>query len=110
MALAAVHQRIGKAAQMTGSYPCLGVHKNGGVEPDVIGVLTYKLLPPGFFDVVLQLNAQGAIVPGVGQTAVNLTAGKDETAVLAEGDDLFHGLFGIFHVQPFLQRWRCDEF
>ena len=53
--------------------------------------------PPSFLDVVLELNAQGAVVPGVGETAVDLGAGEDEAAVLTQRDDLIHCFCGIIH-------------
>ena len=97
LTLLTVHQRIGEAAQMAGGHPGLGVHQDGGVQTHVVGVLLDELLPPGLLDVVLQLHTQGAVVPGVGQAAVDLGAGEDEAAALAQGDDLLHGLFGVFH-------------
>ena len=97
LALPAVHQRIGEAGQMAAGHPGLGVHEDGGVLPHVVGVLLDKFLPPGLLDVVLQLHAQGAVVPGVGQAAVDLAAGEDDAAVFAEGDDLVHRFFGVFH-------------
>ncbi len=97
LALLAVHQRIGEAGQVTAGHPGLGVHEDGGVLPHVVGVLLDKFLPPGLLDVVLQLHAQGTVVPGVGKAAVDLGAGEDDAAVFAEGDDLVHRLFGVFH-------------
>ena len=43
----AVHQRIGEAAQVSGGHPGLGIHQNGGVQSDVVGILLNELLPPG---------------------------------------------------------------
>ena len=103
LALLAVHQRIGEAAQMAGGHPGLGIHQDGGVEADVVGVLLDEFLPPGALDVVLELHAQGAVVPGVGQAAVDFGAGEDEAAALAQRDDLIHGLLGIFQHLRFLQ-------
>ena len=97
LALLAVHQRIAEAAQMAGGHPGLGVHQNGAVLSHIVGVLLHELLPPCLLDIVLQLHAQRAVVPGVGQTAVNLAAGEDEAAVFTQGDDFFHGFFGVFH-------------
>ena len=101
VALAAVHQRIGEAAQVAGGDPGLRVHEDGGVKADVIGVLLHELLPPGALDVVLQLDAERAVVPGVGEAAVDLGAGEDEASVLAQSHDPVHGFFGIFHVSSF---------
>ena len=97
LTLLTVHQRIGEAAQMAGSHPGLGIHQDGGIQAHVIGVLLNELLPPGLLDVVLQLHTQRAVVPGVGQAAVDLAAGEDKAAALTQGNDLFHGLFAVFH-------------
>ena len=101
VAFAAVHQRIGEAAQVAGGDPGLRVHQDSGIKADVIRVLLHELLPPGALDVVLQLNAERAVVPSVGEAAVNLGAGEDEASVLAQSHDPVHGFFGIFHVSSF---------
>ena len=98
LALLAVHQRVGEASHMAGGHPDLGVHQNGGVQPYVVGVLLDEFLPPGLLNVVFQLHAQRTVVPGVGQSAVDLAAGEDETPTLAQGHNFFHGLFAVFHV------------
>ena len=83
MALAAVHQRIGEAAEMAARHPGLRVHQDRGVKADVVGILLHELLPPGVLDVLLELCAEGAVVPGVGKAAVDLAAGEDKAAVFA---------------------------
>ena len=89
----AVDKGVVEGGHMAGGHPYLGVHQDSGVE----------LLPPGPLHVVLQLHAQGAVVPGVGQAAVDLAAGIDEAPALAQGHDFFHGLFGVLHINtPFL--------
>ena len=98
LALLAVHQGVGEAGQMAAGHPGLGVHEDGGVLPHVVGVLLDKFLPPGLLDVVLQLHAQGAVVPCVGQASVDLGACEDDAAVFAQRHDLIHGLFRVFHV------------
>ena len=97
VALAAVHQRIGEAAEVAARDPGLRVHQDRRVKADVVGVLLHELLPPGVLDVLLQLRAEGAVVPGVGKAAVDLAAGEDKAAVFAQCDDLVHRLFGVFH-------------
>ena len=87
---------------MAGGDPGLGVHEDGGVLAHVVGVLLDELLPPGLLHVVLQLHTQRAVVPGVGQTAVNLGAGEHEAAALTQSYDFFHGLFGVFHSDKLL--------
>ena len=97
VALLAVHEGVGKAAHVAGGHPDLGVHEDGGVQPHVVGVLLDKLFPPGLFHVVFQLHPQGAVVPGVGQPAVDLRPGEDEAPGFAQVYDLFHALFNVFH-------------
>ena len=97
VALAAVHQRVGEAAEVSAGHPSLRVHEDSGIQTHVIGVLLHELLPPGVLDVFLQLRAEGAIVPGVGKAAVNFAAGEHEAPVLAQGNDFVHGLFGVVH-------------
>ena len=98
LALLAVHEGVGEATHMAGGHPHLGVHEDGGVQTHVVGVFLDELLPPGLLHVVLQLHAQGAVIPSVGQAAVDLAAGEDEATALAQGHNLFHGLFAVFHM------------
>ena len=79
----AVEQGVGKAGYMAGGDPGLGVHDDGGVQTHVIGALLNEFFEPGFFDVVLELNAEGAVVPGICKTAVDLAAGVHYAAVFA---------------------------
>ena len=98
LAGAAVQQRVGEAGHMAGGDPGLGVHQDGRVEADVIGALLHKLFQPCLLDVVLELDAEGAVVPAVGQAAVDLGAGENEAPVLAQGHDHIKCLFAVFHV------------
>ena len=93
----AVDEGVVERGHVPGGDPDLGVHEDGGVQPHVVGVLLDELLPPGALDVVFELHAQGAVVPAVGEAAVDLAAGEDEAPALAQGDDLLHGLLGVFH-------------
>ena len=102
LAGAAVQQRVREAGHMAGGDPGLGVHENGGIEAHVVGALLHELFQPCLFDVVLELDAQRAVVPAVGQTAVDLRAGEDIAPVLAEIDDHIKGLFALFHCKYIL--------
>ena len=89
----AVHQGIVEAAYVTGGHPHFPVHQNGAVQAGVVLAFLYKLLPPGLLHIILQLHTQGAKVPGVGQAAVNFTAGKNKAPVLAQSHQLIHRQF-----------------
>ena len=97
LAGAAVQQGIGEAGYVAGRHPSLGVHQNGGIQADVVRAFLHEFLQPGLFDVVFELNAQGAVVPAVSQAAVDLAAGVDETTVFAQVDDHVKGLFTVLH-------------
>ena len=89
-ARAAVHERVGKSAQMTGRLPSTSVHEYCAVQPEVVFALGHELAPPRFFDIVVQLHADGSVVPGVGEAAVNLAAREDYSARLAQRYQLVH--------------------
>ena len=93
----AVDERVVEGGDVAGGDPDLRVHQYRRVETDVVGVLLDELLPPGLFDVVLELRTEGAVVPAVGKTAVDLAPGVDEAPILAQGYELFHRLFRVFH-------------
>ena len=86
----AIHQRVVEVADVAARHPNLTVHQNRAVDADVVLVLLHELLPPRALDVVLELNAQRAVIPRVGQTAVDFGAGEHEAAALAQGDELIH--------------------
>ena len=97
MAVFTIHERVGEAANVAGRFPDFRVHEDGGVEADIVFVLLDEFLPPGAFDVVLQFDAEGAVVPAVGEAAVNVRTRENEPAVLAQRDDLIHSLLVVFH-------------
>ena len=78
----AVHERIREAADVTGGDPGLRVHENRAVYADVIRRLLDELLPPRSLHVVLEFNAEIAVIPGVRKTAVNFRAGIDKPSRL----------------------------
>ena len=98
----AVQQGVRETGHMAGGDPGLGVHQDSSIQAHVVGALLDKLLQPCLFDVVLKFHAQGAVVPAVGQAAVNLGTGEDIPAVLAQGDNHIKGLFAVFHKQYIL--------
>ena len=108
LAVLAVHQRVGKTADMTGCNPGRRVHQDGRIQTDVVRGLLHKLLAPCCLDIVLELNTKRAIIPGVRKAAVNLRAGVHKTATLTQGNDFFHGLFAVLHFLLFSFRriWR----
>ena len=87
MALPALDQGVGEALDVAGGLPDAGVHEDGGVQADHVVALVDDGAPPGVLDVALELDAQGAVVPGGAEAAVDLGAGEDEAAAFAQRDD-----------------------
>ena len=87
MAGAALHERIGEGADVPGGDPHLGVHEDARVEAhDVVALLDHGP-PPGALDVVLELDAERAVVPDRVDAAVDLRGREDEAAALGQRDD-----------------------
>ena len=97
----AVHQRVGKSADVAARDPCFRVHQDRRVHADVVGRLLHKFSPPGALDVILKFHAERAVVPAVGETAIDLAAGVDKAAPFAERYDRIHRIPGRFF------RLRC---
>ena len=100
VALFAVHQRVVEAAHMPGCNPGFRVHQDGAVQADVIAALGDEFAPPGFFDVVLELDAQRAVIPCIGEAAVDFRAGENKASVFRQRDDFIHCFFASLHTKP----------
>src|SRR5207302_5912538 len=83
---------------MSRSYPNILIHNNRAVEADHADFLAVRagrrfadhVLPPGVLDVLLQLDAEGAVVPEAVDAAVDFARLEDEAGVLAELGELGH--------------------
>ena len=88
----AVHQRVREVTHVARSLPHAGVQKNGAVETQHILTAGHELLPPEVLNVALEFHAIRTVVPSVGEAIVNFGARKNESAALAEGDDVLEGI------------------
>src|SRR5450759_4801715 len=80
-------QRIGEGRNVTGGLPRLRRKDDRGVQAyDVVALLNHRP-PPLTLDVVLELHAEGAVVPRRACASINLTAWEDEAPALAETDN-----------------------
>ena len=90
LAVPAIHERVGEAGHVAGRLPHPGVHEDGRVEAlDVVAGVDHRA-PPAVFDVLLELDAERAVIPDRTQAAIDLRGLEDESAALAEGDQLVH--------------------
>src|SRR5437763_10709951 len=96
----AIDHRVVESGDVPAGYPSLRMLDNRGVDADdlqwrAVGARRGgddHVVPPGVAEVVLEQDAQRAVVPEAVDPAVDLRGGVDEAAALAEGDDGVHGL------------------
>ncbi len=100
VALLAVHQRIVEPAHMPGRDPGFRVHENGAVQTDVIAALGDEFAPPCPFDIVFELDAQRAVIPCIGEAAVDFRAGENKASIFRQRDDFIHCFFASLHTKP----------
>ena len=94
----ALGQRVGERVDVAAGLPHLARQDDRGVEPDHVVALLHHRLPPLALDVLLELDAQRAVVPGGAGAAVDLAARVDEPPPLGEGDDeVDGGRWGLGH-------------
>ncbi len=90
LAVPAVDQRVGEAGDVAGRLPDPRVHQDRGIEAlDVVPRVDHGV-PPAVLDVLLELDAERAVVPHRAEASVDLRGLEDEAAALAEGDQLVH--------------------
>ena len=93
----AVQQRIAERGYMAGGDPGLRVHDDGCIQTHIQSGFLHELFHPCLFHIVLKFHTQRAVVPAVGQAAVNLAAGVHKAAVFAKAYDHVQGFFAVFH-------------
>ena len=87
MAERALGERVHELGDVTAGLPDLPGQDHRGVQADDVVALGDHRAPPLALDVVLQLDAERAIIPGSPQAAVDLAGRVDEPPSLAQADD-----------------------
>jgi hypothetical protein len=90
LGLLAVDHRVGEAGDVPRGFPHLGRRDDRAVEADDVVAPMDHVLPPGFLDVLAQLDAQRPVVEEAGEAAIHVGALKDEAAPLAHVDHVVH--------------------
>src|SRR6476619_386472 len=90
----ALGQRVAEGTQVAAGLPGPRRQDHAGVQTDDVLTCGDHRAPPLALDVLLQLDAERAVVPRRPGAAVDLAAGVDETPALAEGDDVVEGRGG----------------
>ena len=88
VAALALGQRVGEDADVARGDPDLARQDHRGVEADDVVPALDDGAPPLLLDVLLELDAERAVVPGGAGAAVDLPRREDEAPALAEVDDL----------------------
>ena len=94
LAVLAVAHGVGESGDVAAGLPDAGVHDDGGLDADDVVAELDQGAPPVALDVVLELDAEGAVVPEPAEAAVDLGGLEDEAAALAEGDERIHVWLG----------------
>ena len=82
--LAAIDQPIVERRFVTRVFPHESIEDDRRVDPvDVIAFID-EPAPPGLLDVIAELYAEWAIVPGAAEAAINFRGGKNKTSPLGE--------------------------
>ena len=93
LAVAVVNERVIKGVDVPRRLPDGRVHKDGAVQTDDVVVQQHHALPPILLDIVFQLHAVLTIVVHGAEPVVDVATGKDETILLAVGDDFLEHIF-----------------
>jgi hypothetical protein len=80
-------QRVVEGSDMPRGHPHAAWQDHRRVKADDVLPLGDHRLPPLLLDVLLELDAERAVVPGRARAAVDLSRGKDEATALAQADD-----------------------
>ena len=78
----ALDERVGKSSGMARGDPSFRVHEDGCVDAIDVVAFFYPKTPPSVHDILFKHNAERAEIPGAGEAAINVGAGKDKPAAL----------------------------
>ena len=79
-------ERVGEDLDVTGRLPHGGRQDDGRVESDHVAAAAHEGVPPFALDVLFELDTEGPVVPRRSGSAVDVTGGADEPAVLCQRD------------------------
>src|SRR5205814_6927264 len=90
LARSTIDHRIAESVLVTARFPNRAVHQDRAVHADDVVAFVGHDAPPIIFQITLQLDAERSVIPETIQPAVDFARLKNETAPLAQADDLFH--------------------
>ena len=82
---------------MSAGLPDGSTHEDRTVHADDIVAELGHGPPPVGFEVAFEFGAEGTVIPGSVEAAINLRGLENEASAFAKGDNLFHAVIG-FHM------------
>src|SRR5438045_2759629 len=76
---------------MTRCFPNARMHQDPSIKTHHIASPMNERAPPELLYVVLELDSEWSVIPGIGESAVKIRAGVNKSAPLAKRNDFFHG-------------------
>ena len=96
LAVFAGAHRVAEGVHVAAGRPNGRMHDDAGIQTDDIVAVARHGLPPCVAKVALQFRAHRTVIPETVEAAVDFGGLENETAPLAEADDLFHPLLSFF--------------
>ena len=90
----AVDHGVSESGFVSAGFPNGATHENGAIHADDIVPMLGHTFPPVVLQVAFQGDAEGAVIPGSIEAAVDLGGWEDESSAFAEGHDFFHAVIG----------------
>src|SRR3954468_4417071 len=88
LAIAAIDERVRESGDVTARNPDLTMHQDRGVDPLDVLARAHHRVPPAVLEILLQLDAERAVIPDGSRAAVDLGGLEDESSPLAERHEL----------------------
>ena len=91
--VAVVDQGVVECVDMAAGLPHRGVHEDGGVDTDDVGMEEHHGLPPVLLDIIFQLHAVLTVVVNGGETIIDFRTRKDKAILFAMAYYLLEYIF-----------------
>src|SRR5207249_5203120 len=81
------------------------------IQSDDIVAVAYRHLPPILFEIIFEFSPKWSVIPHPVESAINLARLENESAPLAQANDLLHPLRVLFpdHDRTYLTADHADE-
>ena len=84
----AIDHGVGKTGDVTRGFPDLATANDGRVEPHHVSTTGDKKFPPQVFDFLFEFGTERAIIPSVGEPAVDVAPGVEKAATFGKANNV----------------------